>query len=359
LNGRCNITNKNISTSNFHTQNPKFLNQTLSRFTLATCRDFFGELGIDLVEGERGRLYPRSLQSSSVVNQLFFEAKRLGVKFELETKIQKITKQNDIFLLHVEDKKPLHVKNLIIATGSKAMPNLGGDESGYEFAKSLGHCIVKTHPSLVQLVTKEDLKAVAGVKQKAGVKLFVDSELKLELEGDFLFTNYGVSGSVILDISRVASWGVLHKKDVVLAVDLFPEFSKESLKNILKKRLKFAYEKSVPLWLDGFMNFKLASYFARKLKLEDTNKLNQKDLTRLVFELKNFKLHVEDTKGFKSAEVVAGGVCTKEVNPQTLESKLSKNLYFCGEVLDVDGDCGGYNLHWAWASGYVVGMSFC
>lgn len=357
-NGRCNITNKNISISNFHTQNPKFLNHTLSRFNSTACSKFFNELGIDFIEGEKGRLYPRSLQSSSVLNQLLYEAKRLGVKFEIESKIQKIVKQNSVFLLHVEGKKPLGIKSVVIATGSGAMPNLGGDESGYEFAKKFGHNIIQTHPSLVQLVTKEDLSAVAGVKQSARVKIFVDSELKQEKEGDFLFTNYGVSGSVILDISRVASRGILYKKDVELLVDLFPEFSKESLKNILKKRLKFAHQKSVALWLDGFMNFKLATYFAKKLNLKSTEKLNQKILTKMVYEFKNLKLHVEDSKGFKSAEVSSGGVDTKEINPHTLESKIVKNLYFCGEVLDVDGDCGGYNLHWAWASGFVAGNSF-
>lgn len=356
-NGRCNITNKNISLSNYYSSNPKFIKPIIARFSTSTCRDFFEQLGIDMIEGENGRLYPRSLQASSVVNQLVYEAKRLGVEFILNANVKSISKNEKFFSLHVEDDKTYKANKVILAAGSIAMPTLGGSVSGYELAKSFGHKIVSIHPSLVQLVTKEDLKSVAGVKLNAKVKLLVDNEVRLEKEGDFLFTNYGVSGSVILDISRIASHALLYKKDVKVIVDLLPEFSKERLKNILKKRLDYAHQKSVKDWLDGFLNSKLALFLAKKLNLQLASSLNQKSLSKLVYELKNFALHVEDTKGFKSAEVCAGGVDTKEINPNTLESKFAKGLYFCGEVMDVDGDCGGYNLHFAWASGYNVGLS--
>ena len=175
--------------------------------------------------------------------------------------------------------------------------------------------------------------------------------------GDVLFTDYGVSGSCILDVSRVVAKNLLEKNEVNLKLDLLPTMSKEKLKTFLLQRQKNAYDKSIPLWLDGFINSKLSKFFAREFGSKLARELNPKEIMKLCFSLKEFRLHVKDTKGFKNAEVSAGGVNVDEINQQSLESKLQKGLFFSGEVLDVDGDCGGYNLHWAWASGFCVGKS--
>ncbi len=353
-NGRCNVTNQNIKTSNYHGKNSSFVNSSLNRFNTSTCKEFFSELGVELVEGQRGRLYPRSLQSSSIVELLVYECERLGVEFFLNTKVDKITKKGNKFCLHVEEKS-LHVNRVLVATGGLAMPTLGSCDSGYEFAKSFGHTIVPTHPSLVQLVCKEDLKPISGVKVEGSIEVYEDGQSKTFANGDILFTNYGISGSAILDISRVVSHSLLFKRALHVKIDLLPEFSKEQLKNLLKKRLKYSNGKSVALWLDGFINSKLARFIEKSLHVKSADDLNNKELTKLVYALKNLTLHVEDTKGFKSAEVTAGGVSTDEIDFQTMESKLQRGLFFSGEVVDIDADCGGYNLHWAWASGMSAG----
>ena len=355
-NGRCNVTNKNIELSNYHGLNPSFVNPSLNRFNASTCKVFFGDLGVELVEGQRGRLYPRSLQSSCIVELLVYECKRLGVEFFLESEVKKITKKGDIFSLHVDDKS-LHVNRVLVATGGLAMPTLGSCDSGYEFAKSFGHSMVATHPSLVQLVCKEDLKAISGVKVEGSIEVYEDGQNKTYASGDILFTNYGISGSAILDISRVASHSLLYKRALHVKIDLLPEYSKEELKNLLKKRQKHSNGKSVALWLDGFINSKLSKFIEKSLHVKSADELNNKELTKLVYALKNMTLHVNDTKGFKTAEVTAGGVNTDEVNSTTMESKLQAGLYFSGEVLDIDADCGGYNLHWAWASGMSAGKA--
>ncbi len=353
-NGRCNVTNQNIKTSNYHGKNPSFVNSSLNRFNTSTCKEFFSELGVELVEGQRGRLYPRSLQSSSIVELLVYECKRLGVEFFLNTKVDKITKKGNKFCLHVEEKS-LHVNRVLVATGGLAMPTLGSCDSGYEFAKSFGHTIVPTHPSLVQLVCTEDLKPISGVKVEGSIEVYEDGQSKTFANGDILFTNYGISGSAVLDISRVVSHSLLFKRALHVKIDLLPEFSKEQLKNLLKKRLKHSNGKSVALWLDGFINSKLARFIEKSLHVKCADNLNNKEFTKLVYALKNLTLHVEDTKGFKSAEVTAGGVSTDEIDFQTMESKLQRGLFFSGEVVDIDADCGGYNLHWAWASGMSAG----
>jgi len=356
-NGRCNISNKNIQLSNYHGSNTSFVNHSINHFNASICKAFFAELGVELVEGQRGRLYPRSLQSSSVVELLVYECRRLGVEFFLDTKVDKITKNGNKFSLHV-GVKSIHASKVLVATGGLAMPTLGSCDSGYEFAKSFGHSIVATHPSLVQLVCKEDLKAISGVKIEGNIEVYEDGQNKTQASGDILFTSYGISGSVVLDISRAVSHSLLHKRAISVKIDLLPEYSKEQLKNLLKKRLKYSNGKSVALWLDGFINSKLAKFIEKSLHVKSAESLNSKDLAKLVYAIKNLTLHVNDTKGFKTAEVTAGGVNVGEINSKTLESKLQRGLFFSGEVVDIDGDCGGFNLHWAWASGMCAGLAF-
>ncbi len=352
-NGRCNISNKSVEKSNFHSNNPGFVESVLGQFSTSACRDFFEELGIEFKEGQKGRLYPMSLKSSSVVDLLVYECKRVGVEFRLSSEVKRVKKIGESFYLFIEDEK-IQAKVVLLATGSLAF---GGSSSGYEFAKEFGHKVLPIFPSLVQLVCKENLKEISGVKVEALVE--VCSEPKESSFGDLLFTNYGVSGSVILDVSRIVSLHVSRGESIKLKIDLFSELSKEALKNRLKNRLKFANQKSVELWLDGFLNPKLAKFFAKKVSKIRADELNQRDLTKLAYELKNMEMLAIETKGFKSAEVCAGGIDTKAVNSKTMESKLVKGLYFSGEILDVDGDCGGYNLHFAWASGFVSANSIC
>ncbi len=359
-NGKCNISNLHLNPTRYHGEFPQFVTPILKRFNTLTCKDFFRTLGLEMREGEAGRLYPMSHHASSVVDILVHEARELGVKFLCESEVKRIAHKGEQFELHVNDQTSLF-DACVIASGSFAYPSLGSSGSGYAFAKCLGHTVIEPYPTLVQLLSDEaHLSLANGVKIDAGVELFVSGTMRQRVQGDVLFTTYGLSGSAILDISRAASRACVENEPSWVVLDLLPTFSKEAVQSLLQKRLAYAGKKSLILWLEGIIPKKLALFLIHANTLEhltSASLLSPKELKRLCFSLKALRLHVKGTKGFESAEVCSGGVDVREVDEKSLMSKKVKNLYFCGEVLDIDGDCGGFNLHFAWGSGYVVGQS--
>ena len=359
-NGRCNISNEKISLSRYHGEQPSFAKEALRRFDTSTCKAYFRALGLEIREGEEGKLYPMSLQSSSVVDMLVHEARRLGVVFSLESEVHKIEQDGLVFVVEAKEQKH-RFDVCVIATGSIAMPTLGSCDSGYTFAKAFGHSVIEPYPSLVQLVSDEaHLSLASGVKVEALVELFINGQKRQSVQGDLLFTNYGLSGSAILEVSREASKAFTLYEEVCVVLDLFPHMSKEALTSLFQKRLAYASDKSLALWLEGMIPKKLALFLlhhTKMLNIKNASMLGTKEIKKLVFALKSLKLQMQETKGFESAEVCAGGVDVREVDAKTLMSQKKKNLYFCGEVLDIDGDCGGFNLHFAWASGYLIGQN--
>lgn len=354
-NGSCNISNENISLENYHGSEPSFIKHALKVFNTDEVKKFFSNIGLEMRKRVDGRLYPMSLQASCVVEFLLFEAKKLGVDVVVNCEIKDIEKIEDKFKIYFDDKNREFDK-VIISTGSLAMPTLGSSDSGYRFAKKLGHNSKKTFASLVQLICNDNsINNASGVKIVAKLDIFVDKKLKNSVKGDLLFTNYGLSGSAILDISRSASLGISDKKEVEIKIDLLPEISLETLKSLLLKRVKLSQTMPYELWLNGIIHKKLIKLILTYAKVGLN--INTKTIHKLAFAIKNLNLLIDDTKGVKSCEVMAGGVLTKDINPKTFESKIVSGLFFCGEVLDVDGDCGGYNLHFAWASGYLAGSS--
>lgn len=241
------------------------------------------------------------------------------------------------------------------------MPNLGSSGSGYAFAKAFGHQVIEPFPSLVQCVCEEAHVALAsGVKMEGVVELFVENQKVQRATGDLLFTAYGLSGSAILEISRKVSLATVRGEKVHVVLDLMPTLSKEALQSLLQKRVATAQGKSLSLWLEGMIPKKLALliiHHEKLLHVKEASELSAKELKKLVFALKALRLSVTKTKGFESAEVCAGGVELRDIETKSLQSRRVENLYFCGEVLDVDGNCGGFNLHFAWASGFCVGQS--
>lgn len=346
-NGRCNVTNQNISLRNFYSDsNISLIKNILENFTFGDCKQYFSELGIEFKIASTGRVYPLSLTSSSIVDVLEYEALKLGVKIELNSEIQDVKYENQKFVL---DKK-LSFDKLIIATGSVAMPKLGSSQSGYSFAKKFNHKIVKPVASLVQLVcSNKNLDIVSGVK--------IDAKIEKK-QGDFLFTKYGISGSLVLDISRKIAKQLQTQKSVNIVVDTMPDFSYESLVEMLTKRAKNLKDKELDLWLDGIMNKKLSRFIILNTNLPQHIKtagfLTKQDIVKIVKTIKNLEFTITDTKGFETCEVCAGGVDLSQINLETMESNYQKDLYFIGEVIDVDGDCGGYNLHWAWSSAFTL-----
>ena len=353
-NGRCNITNRHITAENYNSKEPSFVKEALKRFNTKEAKKFFSELGLEMSEGAKGRLFPMSLQSSSVVDFLLYEARRLGVFVHLLSEVEKIEHNGDRFRVCSKD-----FDLLLIATGSLAMSTLGSSDSGYKFANGFGHKIEKPFASLVQLVCEDHLvREAGGVKIDAALEVFVDNESKISLCGDLLFTNYGLSGSGILDVSRFVSFAFTKNRKVYIMIDLLPQLSLQELKSLLLKRLKLKDNLPLAFWLNGIIHKKLIKLIMHEAKISQDASFNTKSIHKLAFAIKNLKIKIDATKGVKSCEVMAGGVSTREIDPKTMESKLIKGLFFSGEVLDIDGDCGGYNLHFAWASGYLAGSSF-
>ena len=344
-NGRCNITNENISPENFHSMNTGFVKHAIREFDYFKCKKFFNDLGIEFHIGKSSRAYPLSLTASTVVDILYDEALQNGVEFILDTFIEDVSFENGMFLL--EKRK---FDKVVVATGSPAMPKLGSNSSGYEIAKSFGHTVIEPFASLVQLQSSnKNLDIITGVKIEGTIG---------KHKGDILFTKYGISGSAVLDVSREIAYDLQYEKMQTVTIDTMPVFPKDKLTDMLLNRIKKHPKRDILLWLDGLMNKKLAKYILLETDtLKDktaVSQLNRKDVQKVVHMIKNMRFEITGTKGFETCEVCAGGVDTTEVDPKTMESKLQKGLYFTGEVLDVDGDCGGYNLHWAWASAYAA-----
>jgi predicted Rossmann fold flavoprotein len=345
-NGRCNITNRKIKLSNFHTSsNIKNIKKILDNFTYNDIKHFFSTIGIEFfINEQNNRVYPMSQSASSVVDALEYEAIKYGVNLLLNTEVKSIKKDKNKFIVN----NTQYYDNIIISTGSVAMPKLGGCNSGYGFAKNLGHNVVSPFASLVQLeCSDKNLDMISGVK--------IDGKI-VGKTGDVLFTKYGLSGSLILDISRDISYKLQSKKEIIIAIDTLPYYTKEKLFDILSKRVLNLSNRPIELFLDGITNKKLSKFIIKKAKIDSNKKvvkfLTNNDLNKIINTTKQLTFTVIKTKGFQSCEVCAGGVELNDINTNTMESKITKGLYFTGEVLDVDGDCGGFNLHFAWASGY-------
>jgi len=357
-NGKCNISNRHIDLHHFHSNNPAFVEEILDGYDLKKIERFFASIGLVLVEGRAGQMFPMSLQASSVVELLTYEAQRVGVEIICDCTVSSIEKEGGHFILETsQDTKQCN--KLLITTGSPAAPQLGGNTSGYAFASRLGHTLIPRHPSLVQLCTEEGwVKSCAGVKVAGRATLYANGEQITSREGDILFTHYGISGLAILDLSREVSTRLTNFDYCELSLDLMPKFSKEKLTNLLLNRIDKESQKPLSLWLQGIIHKKLIPILLAQSKCKSRveGELNRKEINKLVHSIKHLKLSISDTRGWEGAEVATGGIDTQEVNPQTLESTLVPNLYFGGEILDVDGDRGGFNFHFAWVCGLRVGI---
>ena len=355
-NGRCNITNVNANISNYFGKNISSVENILNRFTPHDTMDFFNELGIVCNEENRGKVYPLSGQASSVVDALRFEAEKLGIKIETEFYVRKIEKDGFKFKIYSEDKKKIEAGRVILAAGGQSYPELGSNGSGFELAKELGHSVTKLSPSIVQLKTeKNQVKGLQGIKTDVAVTAYGDNKKICTYDGELLFTDYGISGNVVFNISFVMPL----YKNVEFEIDFMEKFDYNELYEMLKERKRILSHLTMENYFNGMINKKLGQFLSKVSGIEKLSKpvkdLNDSDIRKLCTVLKKYRVKILETTGFKNAQVTAGGVSLDEVNIETLESKIVKGLYFSGEVLDVYGECGGFNLQWAWASGQIAG----
>ena len=357
-NGRCNFTNTSQNPSFYRSDNKDFPWEVIEKFDYKKVLDFFYDLGI-CTNDRNGYIYPKSDQASAVLEALLTEAKSAGVKIITNCKIKEIKVKKKEFKLICEDNNIYRADRVIVCAGSKASSVTGSDGSGYSLAKQFGHKIVPVLPALVQLRCKEKFyKKVSGVRVNGKVSVEIDNKIVAEDTGEIQLTAYGISGIPVFQISRYVSIGLYNKKDVKVHINFMPDYKKEELKEFFLDRIKRRPEKTSEEFFTGIFNKKLASLFVSILRLENkkAGSFDNTDIDKMVNVISDFSTVVTETNSFDQAQVCCGGIDTREINVETLESKIVKGLFFAGEILDVDGICGGYNLQFAWSSGYVSGM---
>ncbi len=360
-NGRCNFTNINADVTYYHGNNPKFTYSALSNFTVDDTIRFFEKLGIAHKVEDFGKVFPMSDQASSVLDVFLYELNQLGVNTVCDANVKDIRK-NGNFLIELEDGKGYKGDRVIITTGGKAMPSSGSDGSGYDLAARLGHTITDIFPALVQLKLEGPFfKRLDGVKFVGTAEIIHNNKSVAKDRGDILFTNYGVSGPPILQISRKAVELLKSSQEAYLKITIMDMMPIEELRTFLKKRWQISSSKPLDFSLVGFINKRLIPVVLMEAGINDAGRpvasLSAKEQERIIDILTDWRFKVRGTRSWPSAQVTAGGVDTREINQDTMESKLVKGLFFAGEIIDIDGQCGGFNLQWAWSSGYIAGQN--
>lgn len=358
-NGKCNFTNKYQSLDCYRCDDSTFVSKVLSNFSITDTLQFFEELGIFPKERD-GYIYPNSEQATSIVSVLMMECERLKIDIAYNEKVTKISRPDFTITTANKDKEISTYcgDKLILATGGMASPKLGSDGSGYKLAESFGHKVSKPLPALVSLKSPDKFcKTVSGVRTPARVLAYVNLKLVSKEEGELIFTDYGISGIPIMQLSRFVAKALDSDKKVYLELDFLPGVQVDEIKEMLKKRSSNLH-KSLEQMLVGMFNHKLNYVMIKRANLDPgmpCNKIKDTDLFHLAEQIKHFKININNTNTFDFAQVTTGGVSTYEINPATMESKVKNNLFLTGELIDVDGTCGGYNLQWAWSTGYIAG----
>lgn len=361
-NGRCNFTNVNQEPACYRSDNAAFPWKVISRWSVEQVVTWFEELGV-CARNKNGGLYPFSEQASAVLDVLRLEVERLGIRVQTGIHVTGVKKEKKGFVVtgkaDGKTKFSLQGDAVILAAGSKAASKLGSDGSGYDIAKNLGHHMIPVVPALVQLRCREGFfKALAGVRVQGKVSLYVDGVCKGEDAGEIQLTDYGISGIPVFQISRFAARGLYEKKQVTAVLDFLPDFDKNQLNEFLAARAAGRPDKTMEMFFAGLFHKKLSQVLMKVSGIPASKRagdLTRKEMEKLVLAIKEFRTEVTQTNSFEQAQICAGGIDTEEVNDETMESYQVKGLYFAGEILDVDGICGGYNLQWAWSSGYLAG----
>ncbi len=349
-NGRCNISNKNISLDRYHGGDKEFCRYSLEKYNLSVCEKFFNSIGIPFIyEGDKA--YPSSLQAGSVVDCLRFAAEDLGVIIHTDTKVTNINTFGKEYKI-IADKVNFITSNVIIATGGLAGGEKFGCDGGMmKILQKAGFEAVEQTPSIVQIKTVNDItKQLKGIKVDANVTLKTSKDIIRQDFGEVLFTDYGLSGPPIMQVSREVS---RQKGNMFISLDIMPSIDFDSLCKIIVNRVSIMPNRTLEEFFTGMFNKRVGQVILKMAGF----KLNQKAveidksaICEISHIIKEMQFAVTGTTGFANAQVTAGGLNTKQFNPKTMESFDCKNLYCIGEILDIDGDCGGFNLQWAWSS---------
>ena len=356
-NGRCNLTNHHVSPAHYHGETPDFCRHALAAFDVGSTLLYFAGLGLLTTAEDSGRVYPFSNMAGSVLDVLRFALENSGIDLHTGCVVTGIKKKGNIFLVRTESGEEFTADRVILAAGGAAGGKVGGVMDGYQLAKGLGHHRTALYPSLVQIRTDPTYpRALKGVKAEAAATIRRGGEVLARNRGEVLFTEYGVSGPVIFDISRTAATG---GDSLTVTLDLFPDWEQREALDWLRQRRQSAGDREAGTLLTGALHSRLGQMVCKAAGFTNQRAadLSDGDLRRIAAQAKGFALPVTGVCGFDQAQVTAGGLRCGEFDPRTMESRLVPGFYACGEVLDIDGDCGGYNLQWAWSSGRLAGAA--
>lgn len=359
-NGKCNLGNYDLRKEMYYGANREWIWDKLERFNTESTVKFFEELGL-MIKNKNGYLYPACEQAAVVLDVLRIALERLGVEILYDCKINHIGRNVESGRIEVSDGvNKYFFDKVILACGSKAAPKTGSDGSGYKLVKQLGLEMVPIVPALVQMKCEEDyFKAVAGVRTDAFLKVWNNGKCVAQERGELQITEYGISGIPVFQISRVMNYILRGQAQVSVSIDLFPDFDEKEYQRFCQNRMTELSDRTVEEFFTGMLHKKIMMMFVKQcgLKPNALVKDANKDKLMQVFALcRDWKVTVNGSNPYDNAQVCAGGVDVKELSEE-LESLKVPGVYFAGELIDVDGKCGGYNLQWAWCSGYIAGES--
>ena len=353
-NGRCNLSNKNAASHEYRGKD--FAAFALKKYDVKFTLDFFKSLGLYTVTDSEGRIYPMSMTAASVSDALRLELVRLGITVITGERVKSVIKSGDFFVIDGR----LRAKKIIVACGGKASPSQGSDGSGFEILSSLGHKIIAPLPALVQLTSENKIvRSFKGMRAKGKMTLFAGDKKCGETQGEILFTEYGLSGIASMDAQRILCEHISKEKCSV-CIDFLPGMSEEEICSAIKKTAERDPKRKSENLLIGLLPKRIGQGLIKCLYIKNdcpVCEIKEEDFTRLSGLIKNFKVYISSYKGFENAQITRGGADVSEFNAETLESLKVKGLFCAGEVLDVDGACGGFNLQWAWSSGICAGIS--
>ena len=353
-NGRCNLSNLHADKQGYHGQNPQFVDAAISAFPPKATLDWFASLGLFTVTEDSGKVYPYSDQANSVVDVLRLSLVKENITLKTGYEVTKIQKTEAGFQI-TNGEEPIICDRLIIACGGLAGYKLGGTMAGYKLLAKLGHRSTKLRPSLVQIKSSwPELPSLKGVRTNCHVEILCNGEIYAQSTGELQLTEHGISGPVVFEISRDVC---AEQGKWTARLDFLPGISAETLEAEIQRRR--ATNLPMEELLTGILHNRLGRVLTKSAGIKGkqyVNQISNAELREVVAAVKGLEIDLTEPLGMDSAQVTAGGVLTDGFDPQTMESKLVPGLYACGEVLDIDGDCGGYNLQWAWSSGRCAGL---
>lgn len=360
-NGKCNLSHRNINEEDYSGTGREYIGAFLNQFGTEDTISFFESLGM-MIRDKEDYLYPYSEQALTVLETLKYKINSSQIRCEFNCKINSIKRNNkDIFELVAKDGRVFEAKKILLCTGGYAAPKSGSDGTGIEIARTLGLKIIDCNPALVKVKSKSDVcKAFDGVRAKGKINLYIGDELSdITDMGEIQFTKDGLSGIPVFNVSRTISYALTQNKKVEIKLDLLPDISSDSLVEFLENKIaSYPINTTPEIIFNGLINKKLSQQIIKQMGLiaEKKMTISREMVIDYVSRVKACCFDIVGVYGFDFAQVCAGGVSFSEINEE-LEAKSIPGLYLAGEILDIDGKCGGYNLQWAWTSGYLAGRN--